>query len=119
MTDVPSRVFRAQTPYLKAPYFYENLGITDSLVGLCDPHRHRLHRAVINPLFSKQALDKQAPVIGQIVEHAAEIMRQRHKKGKHVDIQKLYRCITVRAFVLPDEKVTRQDREQNGLPPYT
>lgn len=70
-------------------------------MGLCDPHKHKIHRTVINPLFSKQALDKLAPVIGKIVEHAADIMRQRHKKGKHVDVQKLYRCITVRAFNMP------------------
>lgn len=80
---------------MKAPYFYENLGITDSLVGICDPQKHKIHRTVVNPLFSKQALDKMTPIIGQIIEHAADIMRQRYRKGKPVDVQKLYRCITV------------------------
>ena len=89
------RVFRPQTAYLKAPYFYENLGITESLVGICDPHKHRVHRTVINPLFSKQSLNKLLPVVKTIVEHAANIMRQRYKQNKPTDIQKLYRCITV------------------------
>ena len=90
-----SRVFKAQTIYFKASYFYENLGISESLVGICDPHKHKVHRTVINPLFSKQSLDKLLPIIQNIVEHAADVMRQRYRKGKPTDVQKLYRCITV------------------------
>ena len=93
--DQKGRVFRSQTTYLKAPYFYENIGITDSLVGICDPHKHKVHRAIVNPLFSRVSLGKLAPIVGGIVEHAAEITKQRFAKGQPVDVQTLYRCITV------------------------
>ena len=89
-------MFRAQASYLKAPYFYENLGLGDSLVSVCDPHKHKISRTIVNPLFSKQSLGKLSVVIEQIVEQAMETVLQRSSKGEPIDVQRLYRCITVR-----------------------
>ena len=49
------------------------------------------------------ALDKLVPVIRGIVEHAADIMRQRHEKGTHVNVQKLYPWIVVSGFTLSNK----------------
>ncbi|KAL6232073.1 hypothetical protein BDW75DRAFT_243331 [Aspergillus navahoensis] len=114
-------VFKAQTEYYKAPYFYENLGITESLVGICNPHKHGLRRAIINPLFSKQSLDKLLPVVQDIVEHAANVLRKRYKEGKPTDVQKLYRCITVdiisNSLFGHTQNLTAQD-ENDIYPPF-
>ena len=93
-----------QTRYLKAPYFYQNLGIDDSLATICDPYKHKILRGIISPLFSKQSLDKLAPLVGQIVERAAETVLQRSLRGEPINIQKLYRCITVCLHL--DERLT-------------
>lgn len=46
------------------------------------------------------------PVIRWIVEHAADIMRQRHEKGTtHVDVQKLYPWIVVKGFALSNKNM--------------
>ncbi|KAJ5654239.1 cytochrome P450 [Penicillium lividum] len=88
-------VFKSPTEYYKAPYFYQNVGVSESLVAILNPHKHRMRRAMISPLFSKNAMDKIMPLVQDIVEHAADILRKRYREGKSTDIQKLYRCITV------------------------
>lgn len=88
-------MFRFQAGYLKASVLYERLGAAHSLVRIVDPHKPKIYRTVINLLFSKLAVDKLAPVIQDTVEHAADVIRQRHEKGEHVEIRKLYGCITV------------------------
>ncbi|KAJ5945624.1 cytochrome P450 [Penicillium verhagenii] len=114
-------VFKSQTNFLKPPYFYSNLGISDSLVGICDPHKHRLRRTIINPLFSKQAMERTMPIVQDTVENAANILRARYKEGKSTDIQKLYRCITVdvisRAVFGHSQDLTAQD-ENDIYPPF-
>ncbi|KAJ5746283.1 cytochrome P450 [Penicillium odoratum] len=92
---ISGRVFKSPTEYYKAPYFYQNVGISESLVAILNPHKHRVRRAMISPLFSKNAMDKIMPLVQDIVEHAADILRKRYREGKSTDIQKLYRCITV------------------------
>jgi len=89
------RVFSWHSEYYKAPYLYEQLGVTSSLVSICDPKKHKIHRSVVTPLFAKQSIDRLAPTVADKVEDAVEVMRQCSAQGKPVDIQTLYRCITV------------------------
>ena len=89
------RVFCWHTEYYKAPYLYQNLGLSNSLISLCDPKKHKIHRSVVTPLFTKQSIDRLSSCVVDKVEDAVELMRQCNEQGKPVDIQLLYRCITV------------------------
>lgn len=88
-------MFHSQTEYHKTPYLYDNVGISNSLISICDPQKHKIHRSVVNPLFAKQSIDRLSPSVMDKVEDAAEVIKQCSEQGKAVDIQMLYRCITV------------------------
>lgn len=89
------RLYSWHSEYYKAPSFYEAIGISNSLVSICDPEKHKTHRSVVTPLFAKQSIDGLAPSVAGKVEDAVEVMKHCHAQGKPVDIQLLYRCITV------------------------
>ena len=87
------RVFQSGD-FLKAPYFYENLGIDNSLVGMTDPAEHRVHRNIVNPMFSARSIQEISHGAIAKVKKAADLMRKKSLDGKHINIQQVYRCIT-------------------------
>lgn len=52
------KIFHVRTRYMKEPYLYDNLGPEKSLPAISTPEKHRIHRNILNPLFSKQAVSK-------------------------------------------------------------
>lgn len=70
--------------------------------GLSNGNMTDVIKGIHTPLFFPMGLST-VPVIRGIVEHAADIMRQRHEKGTHVDVQKLYPWIVVSAFTLSNK----------------
>ena len=90
-------MFRLQTPYLKEPYFYKNMGFGEALVSILDPVQSRVHRAVVSPIFSTLSLNRSVTVIYKIIDNAGDIISERSALKLPVNIQNLYRCITVGA----------------------
>ena len=88
-------MFNSQADYLKDPRIYQSLGVNNSLISICDPKLHKIHRSVVNPLFAKASIDRLIPTVVGKVEDAAEVIRQCSERGEPVNIQMLYRCITV------------------------
>ena len=105
------RVFSAQTAYLKAPYFYASLGVPKSLGLMIDPKKHRIHRNVLSPLFSKPALARLSEILEIKVEQVVDVIGKHFAEGKAVDIQNLYRRLTVGVTLLYFRYSTLGDRE--------
>ena len=90
------RVYGPQAKFLKSEYFYNDLGVSSSLLTLTDPHKHKTRRAIYNPAFSKKSVSALESVMQDKLEKAIQIMKRHHIEGKPFDIQRLYRCILVR-----------------------
>lgn len=89
------RVHSPQTRFLKSEYFYADLGISNALLNLTDPHEHKIRRAIVNPLFSQKSVNVLASMVQDKLEQAMDVMKRHDLEGKPIDIQKLYRCILV------------------------
>ena len=71
------------------------MGWSESLNAIISPRKHKLRRAMISPVFSKQALDGLIPIIYRHASSMSEIMDRKSALGESINIQRLYRCITV------------------------
>ncbi|KAL4959573.1 cytochrome P450 [Aspergillus stella-maris] len=112
-------VYRAGTDYGKAPHFYKALIYPEALIAIMDPKRHRLYRNTIAPLFSPAAIELWTPRIYDVVHKAAEKISDGYRTGRPVDVQRLFRAISVDViyvtlFGQPDEFVKHYERD-HGL----
>ncbi|KUJ06618.1 cytochrome P450 [Mollisia scopiformis] len=89
------KIFNIRTMYMKEPDFYGRLGASNSIVGIMDPDQHRVHRRLLNPMFSKRYIYTLSPLMAEKLEMAIRVMEERCQSRKPVDIQTLYRCITM------------------------
>lgn len=62
---------------------------------LTDPHKHKIRRNMLNPLFSSQSVDSMSSRTTRIVERALKIALSDAEAGKETNIQQLFRRITV------------------------
>jgi cytochrome P450 len=83
--------------YIKAPYFYETLGVLDGLATITDPVKHRFYRNILNPIFSPKSVDGQAAKILSNIERAANLLSQQGPKSD-VNITRLFSSITVSPY---------------------
>ncbi|KAL4936092.1 hypothetical protein BDV06DRAFT_216933 [Aspergillus oleicola] len=112
-------VYRAGTDYGKAPHFYKALIYPEALISIMDAKRHRVYRNTIAPLFSPAAIELCTPRIYDVVHKAAEKISNGYRTGMPVDVQRLFRAISVDViyvtlFGQPDEFVKTYERD-HGL----
>lgn len=89
---------RAHSPqgnFLKSYYFYGTIGAPNSLLIMRDPHEHKIRRTIVNPLFSQKSANALATMVQDKLEQALQILKRHDLEEKPIDIQRLYRCVTV------------------------
>jgi cytochrome P450 len=87
------------TEYIKAPFFYETLGVLDGLATIIDPEKHRFYRTILNPIFSTKAVDALAPSILSTIERAGNVLTRHGQVGSNVNLTRLYSSITVSLYL--------------------
>jgi len=66
-------VFASRTEFQKDPTFYSNLGLSNSLLALTDPQRHKSYRDALTPLFSKRRMEEIGIMLSKILEKGTDI----------------------------------------------
>ena len=89
------RVHGPQGTYVKSKFFYGTVGAPAALLSLQDPHQHKVRRNIVNPLFSQGSVNALSEMAQQKIERAARIIERHQLENKPLDIQTLYRCISV------------------------
>ncbi|KNG88804.1 hypothetical protein ANOM_002461 [Aspergillus nomiae NRRL 13137] len=92
--DFYKTVFHAKAVYQKAPSFYGNLSLGDSLVSQTDESKHHIKRTVVNSTFSTKAVNDIAPSVAQKVQKAGDLIALKAQRGQPITIQQVFRCIT-------------------------
>jgi cytochrome P450 len=82
------------TTYYKAPYYYKSL-FNESIVGILNPERHHTRRRTVQSMFSVKAIDSMAPYIIRRARKAAESVANRAQQGLPINLNRLYRSISV------------------------
>jgi cytochrome P450 len=90
------------TEFLKASYFYQNVGISESLATMTDPRKHREFRKVCKPFFSITSVEKMSHHVHREVEIAQNNISQ--NTGKVLDLHEQFRCTIVRALLKPTSR---------------
>lgn len=80
---------------MKEPQFYNHLGPEKSLPAICNPVKHRIHRNILNPLFSKRAVTVKYPLVLEKVERAVDFVRRRSQEEAPIEIDLLFRRVAV------------------------
>ncbi|KAL9063626.1 MAG: hypothetical protein Q9161_009372 [Pseudevernia consocians] len=84
------RIFDLQGTFLKDPHFYKTLGTKKSLPAICNPVKHRIHRNILNPLFSKRAVAVKYSLVLEKVERAVEFVRRRSRQKAPIEVDLLF-----------------------------
>ena len=79
------RLFGPKEDFVKAPEFYDVLGISGALVAMRDPKAHRLRRNIMNPAFTPQAAARQEPEILDGIQRFLAALRSRCAERQHTD----------------------------------
>lgn len=95
MAELVARVFRNGTPFFKDPRYYTSFNLSEALPLITDPNKHKIRHSIVRPLFSKRCVDNFAPNIEEIVERALRKVAKFQETGKPLNIQQLFRCMTV------------------------
>lgn len=67
--------------------------MSESLATIIDPKKHRIHRNILNPLFSTQSIDQMSAGVCDKVDQAIRFMER--TQSRPVNIQELLRCTEV------------------------
>lgn len=92
-TDFYHEVFSPRSEFYKAPELYDNVGLPGSLITMTDPHKHKIRRNVLNPLFSARSIDSISSRTTRTVERALETIVDDTQAGKAINIELLFRRI--------------------------
>lgn len=92
--DTYREIYRSGGDYIKAPYFYDSIGLFEGIATIIDPKKHHQCRTELNPLFSPKAVDARAPRMLSIIERAGRVLAQRGEAGSAVNMFRLYSTIT-------------------------
>ena len=81
---------------MKDPSFFQTSGgISEALPALVDVEYHKRRRKMVNNLFSARSMEQLAPMVLSVVKRALEKAAESNRKGKPLDIQRLYTAVTV------------------------
>lgn len=88
-------VFSPRSEFYKASYYYDSFGVPGSIVMITDPHKHKIRRNMLNPLFSARSTDTMSSRSTRIVQRALEIVVTDSEADRAINIRELFRRITV------------------------
>ena len=88
-------MYTSKVEFTKDPKLYGKLGFPNSMVTMVDSQRHKIYRDALTPLFSKRRIEELGILLSKILEKGSGIITRRYQEGRHVNIQLMYRCITV------------------------
>lgn len=89
-------IFNSKSKYIKSTWFFGRIAaLSESLASLADPHKHRTLRTMVNPAFSLQAVERQAPVITVVMKKMVRILGEHCQTGLPLDVQTMYHCATI------------------------
>ncbi|KAI5842353.1 cytochrome P450 [Tricharina praecox] len=90
------QVFGLQTTYLKDHNMYKLTGLSRSSALTCDPVEHRARRSLVNPFFSKKAInDACSTVLSPIIENFCDKLDAFCASGAPVPLANGFYCVTV------------------------
>ncbi|KAK3171272.1 hypothetical protein OEA41_003356 [Lepraria neglecta] len=93
--DFFREVHGPQGTCVKSKFFYGTVGAPAAFLSLQDPHQHKIRGKVVNPLFSERSVNTLSTMAQEKLEKAVRIIKTHHFQRKPLDIQRLYRCISV------------------------
>ncbi|KAN0103506.1 Cytochrome P450 [Hyaloscypha variabilis] len=82
------RISGPREDFIKAKYYYGNLGITESVVTIQDVKAHRILRNALNPFFTPQAALDQYPMILEEIKKLLMTLRQGNYNPRLIDLQR-------------------------------
>lgn len=82
------RLFGPREDFIKAKYYYGNLGIAESIVTIQDVKAHRILRNSLNPFFTPQAALDQRPLILDEIKELLITLREKNKDTSLTDLQR-------------------------------
>lgn len=91
-SDFFNVVFGSQSEFYKAEE-YDNTGLSGGLLTMRDPHKHKIRRNMLNPLFSARSIDGVSSRTTRTVQRALEIVVTDTQAGKVINIHQLFQRI--------------------------
>jgi len=88
IAELIPRMFGPREDFIKAKYYYGNLGITESVVTIQDVKAHRILRNALNPFFTPQAALDQYPMILEEIRKLLIALRQGNDNPHLIDLQR-------------------------------
>ncbi|KAH8651930.1 cytochrome P450 [Tricladium varicosporioides] len=82
------RLFGPREDFIKAKYYYGNLGIAESIVTIQDVKAHRILRNALNPFFTPQAALDQYPIILEEIRKLLITLGQENENSCLTDLQR-------------------------------
>ncbi|OJJ99917.1 hypothetical protein ASPACDRAFT_78841 [Aspergillus aculeatus ATCC 16872] len=93
--EVYHQVFKVNTNFYKAPYFYEAFGFATSIATITNPHRHKPLRTTVAPMFTGTAVDGMSDEMYDMVRKATDLLAARSTgTGNKFNVMQFLRCIT-------------------------
>jgi hypothetical protein len=89
-----SSVFRMNTDFQKADFFYRNVGIPESVATMTDPEKHWKFRKHCRPFFTIRSVDEMYPLVNSQIERAQNKLYR--SVGQELDFHQHIRCTIVR-----------------------
>ena len=83
------RLFGPRDDFIKATYYYRNLGIAESVVTIQDVKAHRILRNSLNPFFTPQAALDQRPLILDEIKKLLITLGERKNDPSLTDLQRI------------------------------
>jgi len=83
------RLFGSREDFIKAKYYYGNLGIAESIVTIQDVKAHRILRNSLNPFFTPQAALDQHPLILDEIKKLLTTLGERDNDTSLTDLQRV------------------------------
>jgi len=90
-----SSVHHVGSKYSKSPNFYNALCVPHSSFGTLSNEAHRIKRAALNPMFSKQKVLDLESIVQEKVEKVCQRMQAGLDNGTQVDLYHCFRAVSV------------------------
>lgn len=89
------KVYSVGSNFGKDPAFYGSFGTPKATFATCDPHLHRVKRAVLNPFFSQKRVSELEELIQQKVTLLVSRSRQSLAATGEVNLHLAFRALAI------------------------
>ncbi|KAL2863990.1 cytochrome P450 [Aspergillus lucknowensis] len=89
------KVYSVGSNYGKDPSFYDSFGTPKATFTTCDPHVHRVKRAVLNPFFSQKRVSELEEHIQQKVTLLIGRIRQSLAATGEINLQQAFQALAI------------------------